>query len=256
MIQTYKVTIPELTGLKKKRRVYIYLPDSYEEYRDRRYPVLYMFDGQNVFFDKDASFGKSWGLKDFLEYDETQLIVVAIECNNNPNNGRLKEYAPVSFYDRDCGWITGKGEKTMDWLINELKPRVDISYRTLPFRETTFIAGSSMGGLMTLFAVCCYNDYFSRGAALSPSLDTNSRFIIGMLKEAELRPDTLVYMDYGEREFEGFEWVRNSFATACSIMIRKGIRCDFRIIPEGEHTEASWEKQNPYFISSLMYGIE
>lgn len=255
MVQTFKITIPELTG-KKKRRLYIYLPESYDYDLDRRYPVLYMFDGQNVFFDNDASYGKSWGLKDYLEFAKTELIVVAVESNNSSYNGRIKEYSPVSFYDRDFGWIVGKGEKTMDWLVNELKPRVDVSYRTLPFRETTFIAGSSMGGLMTLYALTAYNDYFSRGAALSPSIDVNSRFIIGILKEAEFTPDTLIYMDYGEREFDGNEWVRNSFATACSIMIRKGIRCDFRIIPEGEHTEASWEKQNSFFINSLLYGLE
>lgn len=253
MIEKFKLTIPELTG-RKKRRAYIYLPTSYEEEPDRHYPVLYMFDGQNVFFDEDATYGKSWGLGEYLDYMHIPLIVAAVESNNNAYNGRIKEYAPFSFNDYEFGWIRGKGQMTMDWLVNEFKPQVDVSYRTMPFRETTFIAGSSMGGLMTLYALTQYNDYFGRGAALSPSLECGPRRILNMVREAELNPDTLLYMDMGAKEFEGQESLRPYFARTASEFMYKGCCVDVRIIPEGVHTEASWEQQEPFFINTLMYG--
>ena len=68
-------------GGEEERRAYVYLPTMYEADPDRRYPVLYMFDGQNVFFDEDATYGKSWGMADYLDYTDTPLIVAAVECN-------------------------------------------------------------------------------------------------------------------------------------------------------------------------------
>ena len=68
VIDVWDITIPELTG-QENRKLYIYLPNSYNEKPDEYYPVLYMFDGQNVFFDSDATYGKSWGLKEYLEYN-------------------------------------------------------------------------------------------------------------------------------------------------------------------------------------------
>ena len=66
MVIKWDVTIPRLSG-DTPRRAYIYLPESYDEEPDRRYPVMYMFDGHNVFFDEDATFGKSWGMNDYME---------------------------------------------------------------------------------------------------------------------------------------------------------------------------------------------
>ena len=66
MVKKWNITIPELTG-EEERRLYVYLPKSYTTNRRKRYPVLYMFDGHNLFFDSDATYGKSWGLKKYLE---------------------------------------------------------------------------------------------------------------------------------------------------------------------------------------------
>ena len=170
MVIKWDVTIPKLSG-DMPRKVYLYLPESYREEPDRRYPVMYMFDGHNVFFDEDATFGKSWGMNDFMESSEKQLIIVGVECNHRGNQ-RLSEYAPVSFSDPKLGKIRGRGSATMNWMVGELKPYIDERYRTLPDRENTIIAGSSMGGLMALYAVTAYNHVFSRAACLSPSLWT------------------------------------------------------------------------------------
>ena len=80
MVKKWSVSYPAVNGT-EQRRVYVYLPTMYEAEPDRRYPVLYMFDGQNVFFDEDATFGKSWGVADYLDYTDTPLIVAAVECN-------------------------------------------------------------------------------------------------------------------------------------------------------------------------------
>ena len=96
MIKKWKVTIPELTG-PEPRFAYAYVPDAYKKNPDARYPVLYMFDGHNVFFDEDATYGKCWGMKEYLDKTGLPLIVVAVECNHSPDNGRLKEYSPFTF---------------------------------------------------------------------------------------------------------------------------------------------------------------
>ena len=169
MIKKWSVSYPAVNGT-EQRRAYVYLPTMYEAEPDRRFPVLYMFDGQNVFFDEDATYGKSWGVADYLDYTDTPLIVAAVECNAGPNNERLVEYSPYRFDDPTYGHFDGKGQATMSWYIHRFKPFIDRSFRTLPDREHTFIGGSSMGGLMSLYALLQYNDTFSRAAALSPSI--------------------------------------------------------------------------------------
>ena len=112
MVKKWSVSYPAVNGV-EQRRVYVYLPTMYEADPERRYPVLYMFDGQNVFFDADATYGKSWGVADYLDYTDTPLIVAAVECNAGPNNERLVEYSPYRFDDPTYGHFDGKGQATM-----------------------------------------------------------------------------------------------------------------------------------------------
>ena len=169
MIEKWTTPIPKLSG-REGRTVYVYVPNEAQENPEARYPVLYMFDGHNVFFDSDATYGKCWGMKEYLESTNTPLIVVAVDCNHSPNNGRLSEYSPFTFEDPKLGYIRGRGRTTMDWFAHTLKGMIDEKYPTLPGRETTWIAGSSMGGLMSLYAVTAFNDVYSRAACLSPSI--------------------------------------------------------------------------------------
>ena len=170
MIKRFEVNFPLVNGEMEKRTAYIYLPESYEKEPHEYYPVLYMFDGHNVFFDSDATFGKSWGMQEYMDKTNTQMIIAAVECNHSPNHGRLEEYSPFTFRIPDVGFVPGRGKATMDWYVDVFKRGIDKNYRTLPDREHTFIAGSSMGGLMSIYALMEYNHVFSRGAALSPSL--------------------------------------------------------------------------------------
>ena len=255
MIQKWNVTIPELTG-NEPRGVYLYLPADYDWSPERHYPVLYMFDGHNVFFDSDATYGKSWGLGEYLDAFQVPLIVAAVECNHHPDNGRLSEYSPYTFYEPDFGHVTGHGRVTMDWFVHTFKPSIDRKYRTLSDRPHTFIAGSSMGGLMSLFALLEYNQVFSRAAALSPSLWVAPDRLARLVRGAEVRSDTVLYMDYGSRELGNHELMQGQFARITSQLLTRGIKLTCRIVPGGDHCEASWEKQIPFFINTLMYELE
>lgn len=252
MIDKWDITIPKLTG-DEERSAYIYLPESYEHNEQTRYPVLYMFDGHNVFFDEDATYGKCWGMKEYMDYTETPLIIAAVECNHSPDYGRLKEYSPFDFSDPEFGRITGKGKITMDWMTRTFKPYIDKNFRTLPDRKHTFIAGSSMGGLMSLYAVLKYNRVFSRAAALSPSLWLSPADTEQMIKRSRPLPDTVVYMDYGSLEMGNHIKMRRAFGKTANLLLEKKILLDCRIVPGGEHCEASWEKQIPFFMNTLMY---
>ncbi len=255
MVFKWDITIPELTG-EEPRRAYVYLPDSAEEEPDRRYPVLYMFDGHNVFFDEDATYGKSWGMGEYLDRTGTQLIVAAVECNHSPDNGRLSEYAPYSFQAPGIGRITGRGRQTMEWLVRTFKPMIDREFPTLKGRKDTFIAGSSMGGLMSLYALLEYNRVFSRAAALSPSLWFAAGKLDEMVRGAKVRPGTILYMDYGSRELGNHANMARQFSRMAGRLLEKGILLDCRIVPGGNHCEASWERQIPFFVSTLLYGRE
>lgn len=247
MIDRFTVTLPRLSG-DEERRAYVYVPD-----RRGRFPVLYMFDGHNVFFDEDATYGKCWGMLEYLQNHRTPLIVAAVECNHGVNNERLCEYSPFTFTNPKLGRIEGRGELTMDWLINEFKPYVDSSYPTLRGRNSTFIAGSSMGGLMSLFAVTKYNRVFSRAACLSPSVWFAAGQLDKLIKDAYIREGTVIYMDYGSNEMRHHANMAARYRRVSSLLLQKGVYLNSRIVPRGDHCEASWQRQLPFFINTLLY---
>lgn len=255
MVIKWKATFPAPEG-PDERNVYVYLPDYYDHDGGRRYPVLYMFDGHNVFFDTDATYGKCWGLKEYLERNRTPVIVAALECNHSPKFGRLKEYSPYSFREKGPGFIKGYGNETMDWYINVFKKEIDEKFRTLPDRDHTFIAGSSMGGLMSLYALIAYNDVFSRAAALSPSIWTAPRKLEKLIQETPLDPNTVLYTDYGSQEFANHEAMESKYHHMLSVLYKKKIYVTSRIVPNGSHCEACWEKQLPFVMNTLLYDIE
>lgn len=252
MVKRWNVMFPALNG-PEERTAYIYLPESYSYEPERRYPVLYMFDGHNVFFDSDATYGKCWGMKEYLDYTNTQLIVAAVECSHDADNGRLKEYSPYSFTDPTLGKIQGMGKETMEWLIHSFKAQIDSQYRTLPDRTHTYIGGSSMGGLMSLYAVLEYNSCFSRAAALSPSIWTSPAQLEKLVKTADIQQDTVIYMDYGSREINFHKIMQKQFEKMTLLLLQKKVFLTSRIVPFGDHCEACWEKQLPFVMHTLTY---
>ena len=254
MIEKWNITIPELTG-DTQRGVYVYLPESLKYDSGRRCPVLYMFDGLNVFFDSDATYGKFWGLKEYMDYTQTQVIIAAVESSHSPDHGRLKEYSPYTFSDPDCGAICGCGRITMEWMTKAFQPLFDSRYFSLSVRKNTYLAGSSLGGLMSLYAVLEYNHVYSRAAALSPSLWTSPSQVDRLIRQAHIADDTVIYMDYGSQEFKSGRNMERIFNRTVEQLLNRRIYLTSRIVPEGRHCEASWEKQLPFMMHTLTYQI-
>jgi len=140
-------------------------------------------------------------------------------------------------------------------MVNELKPFIDSKYRTLSDRDHTFIAGSSMGGLMSLYALLKYNHVFSRAAALSPSIWFAVNKLDELIKNSYLDSHTILYMDYGSRELRHHANMRQQFIKVSSSLLRRHIMLETRIVPYGDHCEASWEKQIPIFMNTLLYDL-
>jgi isoamylase len=172
------------------RDIKVYLPPSYVT-SDKRYPVIYMHDGQNL-FDEATAFQHEWGVDETMEAlaeEGIEALVVGI-----PNMGadRLNEYSP--FIDAKHGG--GQGEDYLSFIIGTLKPYIDGSFRTLPQREHTGIFGSSMGGLISLYAFFRYPHSFGFAGAMSPSLWFAEGAIYTSIEEAA-RKDGRIYLDSG-----------------------------------------------------------
>jgi len=241
------------------RPLHIYLPNDYYE-TEERYPVMYFFDGHNLYSDSDATYGKSWGLKEFLDGWEKKMIVVGIECGHDGEE-RLSEYLPYpANKTTHFGKFEPMGDETMQWILSEVKPLIDLEYRTIPFRECTGIAGSSMGGLMALYAVMHYNRWFSKGGCISTAMGFCMRPLMRDLKANKPSPDTRVYLSWGSREAWGvkdpekddrssktYSWNKKvaDYVKSCDAAVK--MHCQIG----GGHCEADWEKLVPDFMNYL-----
>lgn len=235
------------------RRVWVYLPPGYGREPERRYPVLYLQDGQNV-FDGATAFiaGREW------EVDETAqrligegriepLIVVAVD---NAGAGRLLEYTPT----RDAGIGGGGGlARYARMLLLELKPWVDGRYLTRPERETTGIGGSSLGALAALFIGLGHPEVFGRIAALSVSAWWDDAVIVRTVDALPAKPAIRIWLDIGAREDTV---ARQQARRLRDALARKGWKngVDLRYEePAGAtHDEGAWAKRMPDVLSYLF----
>lgn len=245
----------------KQRMLHIYLPDGYSSSTER-YPVMYFFDGQNLYSDWDATYGTSWGLREFLDDWKKKMIVVGMECSHEGNQ-RLDEYSPYSFYMGYWGAVHGMGKETMDWIVNQVKPMIDAQYRTYPLRETTGIGGSSMGGLMSLYAAAAYNRFFSKAACLSSTISPCFRAVAHEILNARLSADTRVYLSWGTEEAghaqenPDEDWLtqtaRDNLA-AEALLRQQNVDTLVYCQRGGHHCEADWRAQVPQFMNYLWMG--
>ena len=241
----------------KDRPLHIYLPDDYYSSTER-YPVMYFFDGHNLFYDEDATYGKCWGLKDFMDRWPKKMILVGIECGHEGYE-RLSEYSPYIPFRRLQG-EGACGDATMRWIIEEVKPLIDREYRTYPFRECTGIGGSSMGGIMSIYALVHYNNWFSKGACLSSAIGFCMPQLMGDMNRSTIDPDTRAYLSWGTGEAHGVKDVnaedhssytyRNNKAVANKFLAHGALPYMYCQVG-GNHCEADWEKQVPLFMDFL-----
>jgi predicted alpha/beta superfamily hydrolase len=226
---------PELGN---RRDIVVYLPPSYRVSR-RSYPVLYMQDGQNL-FDPSTSFAGDWGMGRIMDAAARrglEGIVVGV-----PNMGaeRLDEYSP--YHDPDEGG-GGRGEAYASFVARTLKSLIDRRYRTRRSREHTGIAGSSMGGLLSLYALFRHPGVFGAAGVLSPSLWFAGGAIFSTISQAPLVP-ARIYLDIGA--LEGPEHVANARRMR-DLLLAKGYRAerDLRWLESrsGRHDERSWGRR-------------
>lgn len=229
------------------RQLHIYLPDDYQE--DKSYPVMYMLDGHNLFYHRDATYGRSWALKHYMDQADRQMIIVGIECDHDY---RIEEYTPYYLEEGFRGEpIQGYGKEFMDWLVQDLKPFIDKEYSTFSQREATGIGGSSMGGLMAFYALIAYNDYFSKGAALSPALGICADQLDQEMNQKQLDSDSRVYFSYGKREIKGRPDALGTVQHFNNRIIDAGGQAYIHIQPNGFHNENTWRKQNSRYMEFL-----
>ena len=243
-------------SLDAHRPLHIRIPD----FGEPPFPVMYFFDGHNLFRDEDATYGKSWGLDAFCASWDKPIIIVGVECAHE-GNLRLSEYLP---YGSRYGWLRNLeplGQKTMDGIIHELKPYIDSAFPTIPFRECTGIGGSSMGGLMASYALVHCNQYISKAACLSPSIGSVSGMLWHEMNETPLSPDSRIYLSWGTNE--GYGGVKDPWAEDTSSWLYKTCRATANKILKvggaaklycqigGRHCEADWEMQNSLYMPFL-----
>jgi predicted alpha/beta superfamily hydrolase len=232
--------IPQLN---RTRRVLIYLPPDYAISK-KRYPVLYMHDGQNI-FDDLTSFAGEWGVDETLDSISDhggEMIVVAIDHGGSK---RINEYCP---YDMEK-FGKGEGDKYVDFLGKTLKPFVDKNYRTLKSKHNTFIAGSSMGGLISMYAVLKYPKLFGGAGIFSPAFWIGPE-IFDDIKAKGKKVNTRIYFYCGEQEGENMlPYTEKAFSEMRKVSNSKMV-CIIR--PDGKHSEWVWKEEFPLFYLWLM----
>ncbi len=245
--------------LQNRRDILVLLPDDYAT-GDRRYPVIYMHDGQNL-FDHHTSYAGEWYVDETMQalrHEGIQAIIVGI-----PNMGvdRIAEYSPFV----DARLSGGRGDRYLAFIVETLKPLIDRDFRTLPDRDHTGMLGSSMGGLISLYGFFRYPAVFGFAGVMSPSLWFAGRAIFRYLQRESFRPGKL-YLDMGGQEgaparssriagHVADRYLRDARAMA-QLLAQKGYRDSQQLryveAPEATHCEAAWAQRLPDALRFLL----
>jgi predicted alpha/beta superfamily hydrolase len=186
------------TRLGNRRSIIVLLPPGYHDDTERRYPVLYMHDGQNLFDSTTSFIGVEWGVDEaanrLMEEGQVEpLIIVGIYNTSN----RAYEYTPAADASRGDG---GGAELYADFIINDLKPFIDKTYRTKPDRAHTGVMGSSLGGVCSLYLGWEHADVFSRIGAMSTSYGWANKDIVRRIEASAPAPGLRLWIDMGTAE--------------------------------------------------------
>ncbi|TLY49695.1 MAG: alpha/beta hydrolase [Gammaproteobacteria bacterium] len=240
-----------MPGLERMRTIRLYLPPGYET-SHKRYPVLYMHDGQNL-FDAATSYAGEWGVDEALnELAKTkglELIVVGID---NGSALRMRELNP---WDNERFGM-GEGVQYMHFVVDVVKPYIDTHYRTKPDRADTAIMGSSMGGLISHYAIAQYPKVFSKVGIFSPAYWL-APAIFDDPAESTLPHDARLYFYAGGKEGEktlpGMSEMERDMKRMVAALRQNGHRnLAVNINPDAQHNEAAWRAEFPKAVTWLF----
>jgi enterochelin esterase-like enzyme len=243
----------ESTVLADARDLVVYVPPGYEQDSARRYPVLYLHDGQNLFEGATAFVpGQDWRVNETA--DELikagviePLIIVGIY---NTGKRRIDEYTPTRDRRHRAGGDAGLYGRM---LAEELKPFIDSSYRTLPESANTGLGGSSLGGLVTLYLGLQHPGIYGKLAVLSPSIWWDNRVILNLVRMTEPKPPLRIWLDIGTGE--GGKHVRDARELRDELVKAGwvlGSDLVYAEIPEAGHNEAAWAARVGPFLQFLF----
>ncbi len=233
------------------RTVWVWLPEAYKSQPGARFPVIYMHDGQNLFDVARSAFGVEWGVDDtatrMIAAGEVRpFMVVGIENNAD----RFGEYTPSR-----CGGIGGRGKEYARFVAKEVKPMIDATYRTIAGAEGTFVAGSSLGGLISLYILREHSEAFGGCGALSPSLWWSAqRLLLEAEADASWAKGKRVWLDMGtEEKGWGDELVHVESVTRMrDALVRGGANVEMEIEEGGLHDEEAWARRLPRVLKQLL----
>lgn len=240
-----------------KLHVHVYLPPEFNK-KNQPYSVLYMHDGQNLFFDQDATYGHSWRVHESIEALNLQyLIVVAIDSNHH----RLDFYSPYpnhSDYDRyfkkKCG---GLGAVYSNFIVKVLKPFIDHTYPTNPDKAHTYVAGSSMGAYISLYQIAKYPHIFSVCGLFSTALWFNDEALINDVLSSNLNHEHHAFLCVGTIEVSDDESNPKNLTYVTDtqrlekILKQKSVDT-LSIIEKEKHHELAWRNQFKHFLKLLI----
>lgn len=228
-VTTFELFAPELNVQKK---IWVYLPKNYSA-SDRKYPVIYMHDAQNL-FDARTSFAGEWEVDETLNKMNAQVIVIGIEHGNDKRVDELTPYKNEKYGG-------GNGENYVNFIIKTLKPKVDSLYRTKSNAKNTAIFGSSLGGLLSFYAVIKHPEVFGKAGVFSPSFWFSNE--IYTLMESSEKTKAAFYFLAGDKESETIVAEMKKMET---LLDRNRCYClnlnKTVIVKEGEHNEKLWRE--------------
>lgn len=245
-----------ISGLNRTREVLIYLPPGYERDVHLSYPVMYMWDGQNL-FDQSTAFAGEWQVDEMLEQriPEGELPPMIVVGINNGGEYRLREQSPWPYLYHD---EPAEGAEFVAWVAHDLKRRIDRGFRTLSDPAHTGIGGSSMGGLTSLYAGFRYPEVFGRVMAMSPALWFGERHVFDFVRKQGKPPHAKIYLDCGH--YEGSRRSQHAFLrqsqhmaqTLRELGLREGRELMWVEDRHGHHSEADWARRLPGALKFLF----